>query len=235
MHLVKNSLLTAISSTGFLRWLDPSDKIMVNHNITVDESKDFDVPHFSKDKKIRFSFVGNVRLDTQTRMLLISLGKSERFEQHYYGRVLPICNIEQVVKDNELTNVHIHGPFIFEDKRKIYAGTDLINTVYVNAEKEEDIPLGDSTPLPNRLYDALIFYRPLITSRGTYLAELSDKYHLGVNINGFDSNIEEKILDYVNNFDREKFKRGCDELMKEVIVEESKFRNRVFQILQDWR
>ena len=235
MRLVNHSVLTTISSKGFLRWLEPSNKIMVNHNITVDESVDFDAPHFANDEKVRFSFVGNVRLDIQTRAMLISLGRREKLEQHFYGRVLSNCDIEQVIKDYGLTNVFLHGPFGVEEKRRIYAETDLINTVYVNAERVEDIPLGDSTPLPNRLYDALIFYRPLVTSRGTYLAELSEKYHLGVNVNGFDASIEEEILDYVRHFNKEEFIRGCDELRKEVIAEEKQFRNTIFQILKDWR
>lgn len=235
MRLVNHSVLTTISSKGFLRWLEPSNKIMVNHNITVDESVDFDAPHFANDEKVRFSFVGNVRLDTQTRAMLISLSRSKKIEQHYYGRVLPMCDIEQVIKDNGLTNVFLHGPFGVEEKRRIYTETDLINTVYANAEREEDIPLGDSTPLPNRLYDALIFYRPLVTSRGTYLAELTEKYHLGVNINGYEGNIEQKILDFVRHFNKEEFKRGCDELRKEVIAEENQFRNTIFQILKGWR
>lgn len=233
MRVIRHSCLTPISSRGYLTWLEPSEKIMVNHNITIGESHEFEAPSFS-DGKIRFSFVGNIRLDTQTRAMLILLGKSERIEQHYYGRILPNCDIEEIIKNEGLTNVYLHGPFIKEDKLKIYQDTDMINTVYVNAEHEKDIPLGDSTPLPNRLYDALVFYRPLITSKGTYLAKLSDKYHLGVNINGFDSNIESQILDYVNNFNKVEFAKGCDELKHIVMKEESDFIDEINSIFKNW-
>lgn len=234
MALVKNSCITPISSKGYLRWLEPSDKIMVNHNITIDNSKNFDVPDFSEDKPIKLSFVGNVRLDTQTKAMLITLGKSEKIEQHYFGRILPLCDIEQVTKGHQLTNVVLHGPFNRDDKIDIYRNTDLINTVYVNAEKEEDIPLGDSTPLPNRLYDAIVFYRPLVTSQGTYLAELADQYHLGLNINGFDKNIEQQILDYTRHFNKEEFKDGCNRLRKEVMIEEERFINTITKIFNNW-
>lgn len=235
MMLVKNSCLTPISSKGYLTWLEPSDKIIVNHNITIDNSINFDVPDFAGDKPVRFSFVGNVRLDTQTRAMLISLGKSKRIEQHYYGRILSVCDIEQVIKDYQLTNVVLHGPFNCDDKNEIYRNTDFINTVYANAEKEKDIPLGDSTPLPNRLYDALVFYRPLVTSKGTYLAKLVDQYHLGINVNGFDKDIEKHILEYIRTFNKEEFKTGCDCLRKEVMIEEERFKNSMTNILNSWK
>ena len=179
--------------------------------------------------------MGNVRLDTQTRAMLITLGKSRQIEQHYYGRVLANCDIEQIVQDLQLTNVVLHGPFNRDDKNEIYRNTDFINTVYANAEREEDIPLGDSTPLPNRLYDALVFYRPLVTSKGTYLAKLADEYHLGVNINGFDKNIERQIVDYIRHFDKRLFKNGCDRLRKEVMAEEERFVNTITKIFNSWK
>ena len=235
MKLINHSCLAPISSKGYMKWLDESPKIMPNHNITVSEDNGFTPPEFSKDKPIRFSFVGNVRLDMQTEAMVKTLGHSSRIEQHYYGRVLSVCNISEIIKNEGLTNVHLHGPFDVKEKESIYRDTDLINTVYANAEKEEDIPLGDSTPLPNRLYDALVFYRPLVTSRGTYLAELSDDYYLGVNVNGFDKNIEGEIISYTETFDRKKFVEGCDKLRKQVIEEENAYRAKVAQILKTWK
>ena len=235
MKLVKHSCLTTISSKGFLTWLDESPKIMPNHNITISEEKGFTAAVFSEGKPVRFSFVGNVRLDTQTAAMVKTLGHSSRIEQHYYGRVLSVCNIDEIIKENNLTNVTLHGPFDVKEKESIYRATDLINTVYANAEKEEDIPLGDSTPLPNRLYDAIVFYRPLVTSRGTYLAELSDEYHLGVNVNGFDANLEEEIINYTKSFDRKAFMDGCDKLRDLVSKEESIYRAKVAQIFKTWK
>lgn len=235
MKIVKHSCLTPISSKGFLKWLDESPKIIPNHNITISEENGFKAPVFSEDKPIKFSFVGNVRLDTQTAAMVITLGHSSRIEQHYYGRVLSVCNIDDIIKENDLTNVVLHGPFDVKEKESIYRETDLINTVYANAEKEEDIPMGDSTPLPNRLYDALIFYRPLVTSRGTYLAELSDEYHLGVNVNGFDQKLEDEIINYTKSFDRKAFMDGCDKLRTLVAEEENAFRTKVAQIFKTWK
>lgn len=235
MRLVNNSCLTSISSKGFMRWLDESPKIIPNHNITISEDCGFSAPCFSEKDHIRISFVGNVRLDSQTEAMLKTLGRSERIVQHYYGRVLSTCNIEDIIKEEGLPNVILHGPFDVKEKESIYQETDLINTVYANADNEKDIPLGDSTPLPNRLYDALVFYRPLITSKGTYLAELSDEFHLGVNINGFDKCIEHDIINYTINFNREEFMAGCDRLRAIVLEEEKKYSEKVAHIFNNWK
>lgn len=235
MKLIKHSCLTPISSKGFLKWLDESPKIIPNHNITVSEDNGFTAPDFTKSRPIRFSFVGNVRLDTQTEAMLKTLGHSKRVEQHYYGRVLSVCNIGEIIKAENLANVKLHGPFNVKDKEAIYQNTDLINTVYANAKNEEDIPLGDSTPLPNRLYDAILFYRPLVTSRGTYLAELSEEYHLGVNVNGFDEHIEEEIVAYTEHFDKQEFMKGCDELREQVMEEEKQYKTTITQIFKHWK
>ena len=235
MKLIEHSSLTPISSKGFLRWLEPSSKIMINHNITVDGSVKFDAPDFSDSSKVKVSFVGNVRLDTQTKAMMLSLGRSDVIEQHFYGRILPTCDIEHIAYENRLTNVVLHGPFDKSEKIEIYQNTDLINTVYANALREDEIPLGDSTPLPNRLYDALVFYRPLVTSKGTYLAELVDQYRLGVNVNGFDVNVEQEIIDYTRSFDAADFKAGCDELRQLVLAEEAEFVRVIKEIFTSWK
>ena len=38
--------------------------------------------------------------------------------------------------------------------------------------------------LPNRLYDALIFKKPIITTEGTYLTEVVEKYGIGFSLPG---------------------------------------------------
>lgn len=234
MTLIKRSCLTPISSKGFMKWLNKSDKIIVNHNITV-EKECFSSPSFGNKDRYNFAFVGNVRLDTQTRALLLNLKSSHHFNQYYYGRIVPGCDIEELKQSHHIENLYLTGPFSVEDKPRIFKNIDLINCVYANAEKEVDIPLGDSTPLPNRLYDALTFYKPIVASKGTYLADLVQKYKIGCCINGFDDSAEEEILRYVRSFNCEEFVDGCNALKKKVIEEERAFKARCCSVLQQWK
>lgn len=234
MQLIKGSVLTAISSKGFMRWLNPSPKIMINHNITVNHEKTSTCPRLKEKETINFAFVGNVRLDAQTQALLLALKEENRIEQHYYGRILPSCNIGEIATANNVQNLFLHGSFDVLDKPQIFENVDLINCVYANAEKEEDIALEDSTPLPNRLYDSIIFYRPMVASKGTYLSELVQQYHLGCSVNGFSKNACDDILKYVDEFDEALFTKGCDELRAIVTKEELEFLQAVKNVLEKW-
>lgn len=235
MRLINNSVLTSISSKGYMRWLNPSSKIMVNHNITVNEEIEPCIPKLIGKKSINFAFVGNVRLDSQTEALLLALKDESRIEQHYYGRIIPNCKIREIKEEYNIDNLYFHGAFTVSDKPQIFADVDLINCVYANAEREEEIPLGDSTPLPNRLYDSLTFYRPIVASKGTYLAELVEQYHLGCCINGFDAAAKYDILKYVDTFDESEFISGCNALKSIVIKEEKEYLKMIKMIFKDWK
>ncbi len=233
MNLVKNSAFTAISSKGYMRWLDDSEKININHNITIeDETVEF--PSYKNKKTYSFAFVGNVRLDTQTKALLLQLNNNPNFYQYFYGRIVPGCEIEQLKEDYNIKNLFLPGAFTVHDKKNIFKDVDIINCVYANAEKEEDISLGDSTPLPNRLYDAITFYRPIVCSKGTYLSELVEQYHLGCSINGFDRCAGEQILRYLQEFDLDSFIMGCNLLRKVVLDEERRFKSKCSEIIRGW-
>ncbi len=236
MSLIKKSSFTTISSKGFLDWLDFSEKIIVNHNITVNNNESSWLPPiFIENKKVNFAFVGNVRLDMQTEALLHKLKNDPRIDQFFYGRILPSCNIQSVKDEEKINNLYLMGPFDSADKKRIFEQVDLINCVYANSKDDNDIPLGDSTPLPNRLYDALVFMRPIVVSKGTYLAKLVDEYNLGVCINGYSPDARDRIINYINNFDSELFKDGCKRLRCLVEEEEIVFLKKLVNTLLSWK
>lgn len=233
--LVKNSIITPISSKGFFRWLKPNDKIIINHNITVFKNDKVCISDLRNKEKINYAFVGNVRLDTQTKAMMINLKDSTYIDQHFYGRILSGCNIEEIIDQNCIKNAYLHGPFNTSDKTELYKEIDLINCVYANARTESEISLGDSTPIPNRLYDCLVFYKPMVVSKGTYLAELTEQYNLGITLNGFDENCEEQIKCYCKKFDEIEFKNNCDRLFDSIKEEELIFENKIKEIFVSWK
>lgn len=232
MKLIDRSSLTAISSKGFMRFLEAHPKIVPNHNITVQPGNT--VSELNETKRpIEFSFVGNVRLDRQTEAMLLTLGNDPNIHMRFVGRIVPGCRIRELIQEHGITNVSLEGAFDVSQKPEIYADTDLINTVYAN-DTEDRLALGDSTPIPNRLYDALVFRRPMIASRGTYLAQIIEKYHLGLVVNGFDKDLSEQIETYFRTFDHKAFSKGCTELLKEVTEEEEIFLCRLKDVLKEW-
>lgn len=230
MSLIDKSALTTISSKGFLRFLEPHQKIVPNHNITFFGQKpkkefDFRTP-------ITISFVGNVRLDRQTEAMLLTLANNPNYHLRFIGRILPECKIEQLIRERGIRNVSLEGAFTVQQKPEIYAGTQLINAVYANAA--EHLALGDATPLPNRLYDAIVFYCPLLVSKGTYLAEIVDEYHLGLAVNGFDQDLDEQIRTYLAAFEPKEFLDGCARLYREIAAEEDVFLEKLRSVFTEW-
>lgn len=230
-NLIEKSALTTISSNGYMRWLNPSDKIVTNHNITVLDNNYNKEIRLKSNSVLNFTFVGNIRLDKQTEAALFTLRNSSRYHSGFVGRILPTCDIQRLCRDSKIRNVYFEGQFTNKDKPLIYSKIDLINAVYAN--DSIDIRLADSTPLPNRVYDSAVFKCPIVASKGTYLAELIDKYSLGFSINGFDNDLESQFDSYVDNFDETAFRDGCNRFLNDVMVEEAIFNKKCNDILDN--
>lgn len=229
-RLVENSDFTTISSAGYLQWLKPSGKIIPNHNVT-NYPKGYDKEIRIKDASpLKFTFVGNIRLDRQTEAALLRLKESTRYLSGFVGRVLPSCPIKEFCRENGIRNVYFGGSFNNCDKAAIYSEVDLINAIYANSS--ENIRPADDTPLPNRVYDAAIYKCPIVASKGTYLAELIDRYDLGFSVDGFAPDLEECFNEYVATFDEKKFRAGCQRFLEFVLKEEAGFRSRFLGSLE---
>ncbi len=220
-NLVENSAFTTISSKGFYEWLKPSDRIVPNHNITF-YKPNMEHRKFFCRERINFTFVGNVRLDLQTKMVLYLLKNSQRYISSFIGRIVPGCDIIEFCQIENIQNVHFQGHFNLEDKPKIYEDVDLINAIYANATCGK-IGYGDSTPLPNRIYDCVCFKVPIVCCKGIYLEKIINKFNLGFAIDAYADNIESEFDKYINSFDERKFLAGCNEFMEEVHCEEQHF------------
>ncbi|MBQ3133425.1 MAG: hypothetical protein IJC17_04015 [Clostridia bacterium] len=230
-NLVRNSALTPISSDGFREWLEPSDKIVTNHNITwndraTDNREYFATPPF------RYTFVGNVRLDEQTRMVLLALKNHPQFRSGYVGRMMPECELEELCCCEGIENCDIRGEFHYTEKPEIYRQIDLINAIYANAPAGEMSP-GDSTPIPNRLYDCVVFRVPIVCCKGTYLADIVEEFSLGFAVDAYLDDIVSCFEEYVASFDKEKFLAGCDAFLTIAQQEEASFKECVLNFIKE--
>ena len=233
MKLINSSSFSTISSKGFMRWLDPSEKIIINHNITYIDLGYNRNSFFLDKNNINITFVGNVRLDEQTRAMLINMKNNNKYSFGFIGRMLTECDLDDICQKENIDNVFKKGPFVENDKPEIYKQVDIINAVYAN--EETNLRLDDSTPLPNRVYDAAIFKCPIVASKETHLAELIAEYNLGFEVNGFDKNIENVFNQYINEFDEKTFVNGCNRFLGDVMKEENNFRQSLANTVQTWK
>lgn len=220
MKIIDNSFFSTISSKGFYQWLEKRSNIIPNHNLTYNENLFSHGPDFTTPT-IEFGFVGNVRLDKQTKDTLIKLNKSMKIVSTFYGRIIPSSDTLDFIKQSKITNIKLLGEFSVEQKPSIYKNIHLINAIYANTNDRRNY--GDSTPLPNRIYDCVVFKRPIVASKNTFLADLVEKYNLGVTVNGSTDDVETILLNYLSSFDEDQFIEGCNQFYNEIIKEEKQF------------
>ena len=194
MKLVDNSYFTCISSKGFKRFLDSSLKYVYSHNISNNEFVEDICNLYNKKQKIVIGFVGSVRYFEENKKLIDSLD-SDKFQFKYVGSKVSDCDIEGYCKKNNISNVEIKGAYKNEVKPKIYESIDVINSIYGTSSFEV------TTAVPNRFYDALIFKKPIIASKGTFLGELVEECKVGIAIDVYEEGVNELLSEYINNID----------------------------------
>ena len=211
-HLIKNSHLTIVSSERFKTWLIDSEKINVIHNMPV-EYQEKNYPTLKPQMPYSIGYVGLVNYETQNKALVNAFSQNSNITLFYKGTIEKSCHIKEYCEKNCISNVIFTGRYDNSQKGLLYDDIDMINAIYGNNS------LVVTTALPNKLYDCIIYKKPLIASKGTYLGELIEKYNLGITVDTDKDDIFNIINYYVQKFDAEKFIVGCKDLMDCAIKE----------------
>lgn len=222
--LIDRSQLTTISSRGFLDFLEENEKIVVNHNIPFVDAESTMVD--LKNKQVfNIGFIGGVRYYDENVALINSLKNTFRYQIWYIGQPAKGCDLQSYCAQNEITNVSFIGKYNNAQKQEYYKCIDIINSIYGSDSLEV------TTALPNRLYEACIYKKPIISSKKTYLGELIHNYNLGVVIDVEKDDVLTIINDYINNFDVTKFEDGCKGLLAEVANDEAILHKKLKQFI----
>lgn len=192
-NLVKNALFTLLTSEGFKGFLNqPKAKYIVQPNKV--NQKIMGVvrkPLNLKEDHIVFSFVGSIRYASMMRFAR-TIGKCfPQHEFHFHG----VANVEatQNALDHMMAlypNIKLFGAFKNpDDFERIYNSVDVVVVTYGTES------LNETILDPNKLYEGILFCRPLIATSGTFLAEQIARYDCGISI---DSSSEESIKDAIS-------------------------------------
>lgn len=208
-NLINHSEFTTISSKGFMDFLSENNKIIMNHNVsftdTISTTSDL------KEKGVlNIGFVGGVRYYEENVALIEKLKNEFRYQLWYIGQPIKSCDLEGYCKANEITNASFVGKYDNSQKPELYKTIDIINSIY------GDDSLEVTTALPNRLYEACLFKKPIISSKGTYLGEVIDKYNLGLVIDVEHDDVLTMLNDYVSGFDPNEFLQGCESFLEDI-------------------
>ncbi|MBQ5987182.1 MAG: hypothetical protein IJL59_07930 [Clostridia bacterium] len=220
-RLVCASANTSISSPGFYSFVPKLEKVCLTHNITNVSERTQACTYHAEQPKTVIGFVGGIQYLEENQRLCDRFKNHPRYELRYVGKVHPGCDLQTYCKENGMENVSFFPPYRNEEKPRIYKDIDIINSVY--GSKTEITKIA----LPNRLYDAALYHKPILVSSGTLLAELVSQFHLGLPVDADDDNLVAKVDAYLASFDREQFDAGCETFLSDVLKDEAEYCHRV--------
>jgi hypothetical protein len=224
-EIIQKAGLVTISSRGFVDWLPArTGDTVITHNI--DNVKASGLVSLANDKPVRIGFVGGVRYFDINKKMIASFANNPEYILKYVGKEHPGCDLGQFCAVNNIKNVFFEPRYANDEKPEIYRGIDIINCVYGSSTLEVQ------TALPNKLYDCIIFKKPIMVSRGTYLAQLVERRGLGFAVDVDKDDILKVTQNYISNFDCESFISGCDELFAEVVSEQQIAEDRIFSYIK---
>ena len=210
LYRLKNTLnksgFNIISSDGFREWMPTLDRVYTIHNCP-DKKVENNGFTILKNKVLTIGYLGVISYIENNLRLIDYFSEETTYRLYFAGVYDKEKRLQRFVNDNGITNVSFDGEFDNRNKDEIYSKVDMINAIYGNDS------LTVTSALPNKLYDAILYRKPIIVSKGTFLASIVEKYDLGLAID-LDKSPVEEINSYVKNFDGSLFINGAEKLLQ---------------------
>lgn len=200
--IIESSAFTVISSHGYRDWLPASSKYLINHNTRVDSTQLDEIKEgFDKEGEVLVSYIGSLTNLNQNIEFIELLKNNANYKLSYSGEGTINKSLEQYLKYNHIYNVEVSGKYLQDEEAKLYCKADLVNLIIDRNN------LNSKTCLANRLYNAVIYGKPIVTLDGTYISVLVKKYKLGIVSENIE-NIKNDIEIYKNHFNLEEYSKG---------------------------
>ena len=164
---VQNSLMNVISSRKFTEFL-PQAEYSVCHNFNENARI---VPCFQRSEgQITIGYVGGVSYVDQCKKLMALVVKDSRFKMEFFGTSTKEEQMRRAIDEFDCERIIFHGAYSAAEKESILHKVDILFNAYGNG-----IPLLDYA-LSNKLYDSLIYKKPILTCPGTYMTEMAGPF-----------------------------------------------------------
>jgi hypothetical protein len=219
--LVSNSLFTAISSKGFLTWLPNKYNYVLSHN-TAKRSlfySGYDDICLNL-KSLKILTIGRIRDYSTNKRIIERLGNKKNIQIVISG-VGFIKDALELYFDSKYNNLTFTGSYKKNEELLIVNSASFLNLILPN-------DIASRTLMTNRFYLGVICRRPLIVSEKSYQSIIVEEFSLGIVLKSND-NLHDAIVEYVKNFDKKIYEKGCNDLIdiihNDVLVFESKLIN----------
>lgn len=162
---VRNSGMNVISSAKFTEFLPRAD-YSVCHNVNQDEAVHSKYSFHKGGSPIRIGYVGALSYVEQCKRLMNLVAADERFTLDFYGSSLHEPTLKAYAQELCCKRIRFYGAYSPNEKSAIIQNVDILFNAYGNG-----IPLLDCA-LSNKLYDAFIHKKPILTCPNTYMTEM---------------------------------------------------------------
>lgn len=198
---VRYSLLNIISSKKFIEFL-PKGEYYTCHNMKKVE-KVFS-PKLNKNKPITIAYIGTGSYLNNCAKICEKLCNDTRFRFVFHG----LKNMPDELKDfSTANNIEFHGVFDPSEKEEIIQNADILFNVYGNGS-----PLLDYA-LSNKLYDSFVYGKPILTSPGTYMAEMAGPFSFDLDF--LTSSFLDDLFEWYNNLSEDTLSSYANTKLKE--------------------
>lgn len=203
--LIRHSVLTTMTSEGFLQYHFPQEKptniCLVPNRLNPRVTELPRRKHPTDIHHLKIAFVGGARFDSIVHIADTILTHFPQHEFHFYGTISDHHEDFKRIQDT-YSNVRFHGKFTNpDDLPAIYENIDLLVATYDT--KYENVRYAE----PNKLYEAIYFLAPILVSRGTFLAEKVKRLGIGFDIDPLNDN---EIITFFNHLQPNDIQRCAD-------------------------
>lgn len=217
--IISESCFTAISSKGFKAFLPKSDYVIAHNFNRNDLVKQF---AFTKQQEpYQIVWNGTVRFFNYQRQYLDVFKNDPRFLMVYHGEGVDLEKYKKYCQDNGITNALFTGAYDNSDKMKLVESAAFLNNCYGGRDGDEL-----RYAISNRFYDGLVYHIPQIVESGGYKAGETDRLGVGLGVIPT-SDLPDKMYQYYQELDEEKFNKSCNEALAEIIAEDDNYINQI--------
>ena len=172
---MRNSLMNVISSGKFREFL-PEAQYHVCHNYNSQDARNVKASFSRPDGVVTIGYVGALSYVEQCKKLMELVSRDDRFRLEFYGTSPEEPVLKAFAETLPGSSIRFHGGYVAAEKSGIIRSVDILFNAYGNGT-----PLLDCA-LSNKLYDALIYRKPILTCPNTCMTEMGGELSFPIDL-----------------------------------------------------
>lgn len=228
-RLIKRAEVVTISSDGFRTWLPTDREYLLSHNVSLESLSNANniAPRFDPDHLV-VSYIGAVSYYNTNVRIINAVSSSNKIHLRYIGSGTCERDLERYCLINKIGNVEFLGRYTPSQKLSFYENTDFVLSCYGN--NSENV----RSLTPNRLYESCALKRPIIVNKGVHLANLVERYGIGLVINVEQiGDLYQKLREYTEPQNYRQYIQNCNHFLNKVRDDIDVFRSKISNILRN--